>query len=212
MIHAVAILPGAIDVARMVPFHWPASAPLMTRAAAPCREKPVDDLRLIRGSLRGRREDFGALVDRYQKPLYAFVCRQLGDGEAADDVVQTTFLRAFSALRTFRGDASFSTWLHQIALNECRTRHRQKARLREVALDDAGEAMVAPEENRGAGVELAGLRRWIEKLPPKQKSVLNLRVFSDLPFKDIARIEQISENSAKVNYHHAVKKLREWMT
>ena len=62
----------------------------------------------------------------------------------------------------------------------------------------------------GIGDKLA-VERFVEKLPPRQRSVLALRVYSDLPFREIARVEGISENSAKVSYHHAVKRLKRWM-
>ncbi len=173
----------------------------------------MDDLQLIRGTLRGRREDFGVLVERYQKPLYAFVFRYLGDRDAADDVVQTSFERAYRALRMFRGDAGFKTWLHQIALNECRSRDRKQKRLREVALDEVGEAgLPADSPDMVAAVDRNRLSPFVDRLPPRQKSVLTLRVFGDLAFKEIARIEGISEGNAKVNYHHAVKRLKEWMS
>ncbi len=173
----------------------------------------MDDLRLIRGTLRGSREDFGVLVERYQKPLYSFVVRMVADRNVADDVVQVAFLRAYKALRTFRGDASFKTWLHQIALNECRSRARRQQRHQEVALDDVSEAALPSVSNAGEdAVQRRGLRRFVDRLPAKQKAVLELRVYGDLPFREIARMEGMSEGAAKVNFHHAVKKLREWMT
>lgn len=171
----------------------------------------VDDLRLIRGTLRGRHEDFGVLVERYQQPLYGFVVRHLGDVDTAEDVVQATFVRAYAALRTFRGDASFKTWLHQIALNECRSRFRRDRQRREVPLEEAGEAVQTVEADDALTGDRAGLRALIERLPPRQRNVLTLRVFSDLSFKEIARLERTTEGSAKVSYHHAVKRLKEWM-
>ncbi len=186
----------------------------VTEAVLPDRGRGVvDDLRLIRGTLRGRSEDFGVLVDRYQGGLYAFVLSQLRDPAAAEDVVQVAFLRAFSRLRTFRGDASFKTWIHQIAINECRARYRDEQRRSEIAIEDVGEEALRADDHDPAGrIEHARLHRWIDRLPPRQKSVVGLRVFSDLPFRDIARIEGISENAAKVSYHHAVKKLRGWLS
>jgi DNA-directed RNA polymerase specialized sigma24 family protein len=62
----------------------------------------------------------------------------------------------------------------------------------------------------GSGRRLL-LERLVVRLPLRQRAVVTLRVFSDLPFKDIARLEGISENSAKVNYHHAIVRLRQWL-
>lgn len=172
----------------------------------------MDDLRLIRGILHGRRDDFAALVERYQRAVYGFVVRQVGDGDAADEVTQIVFLRAYSALRTFRGDASFKSWLLQIAVNECRSWARRRRSLREVGIDDVAEPeLPAVDVDAERDLDRRGLRHHVQRLPPRQRSVLSLRVFADLPFAEIARIEGITENAAKVNYHHAVKRLREWL-
>lgn len=162
--------------------------------------------------MRGRREDFGTLVESYQQPLYAFVYRQLGDPDAAADAVQATFVRAYLALRTFRGDASFKTWLHQIALNECRSRLRSDRQRREVSLDQAVDVAAPSDDAVTDAGDRRMLRELVERLPPRQRNVLLLRVFGDLPFQEIARLERTSEGSAKVSFHHAVKRLREWMS
>lgn len=183
------------------------------RASRATGEVRVDELGLIRGTLRGRREDFAVLVERHQQALYAFVLRYLGDPDAAEDVVQTTFVRAYTALRTFRGDSSFKTWLHRIAINECRSRARKERQRKEVALDEVGDGMLpADSPDLASAVDGRGLRTHIDRLAPLQKSVLVMRVFGDLPFKEIARIEGTSEGSAKVTYHNAIKRLKEWMT
>jgi RNA polymerase sigma-70 factor (ECF subfamily) len=179
---------------------------------------PVDDAALIRGVLAGRREDFDALVERHQRPLYAFVYRMVHDHDQSADIMQVTFLQAYTHLGQFAGRASFKTWLYQIALNQCRALYRAAGGRQHVPLDEAEEAAhlrvgggAAPEMvDGGAGRRLL-LERLIGRLPLRQRAVVTLRVFSDLPFKDIARIEGISENSAKVNYHHAIVRLRQWL-
>ena len=84
----------------------------------------MEDRALIEGTLAGRQQDFEVLVERYQEMVYAFVYRYLRDADGADDVVQSTFVQAYTHLHQFRGTASFKTWLHQIALNQCRSRSR----------------------------------------------------------------------------------------
>jgi len=172
----------------------------------------MEDDALIAGTLAGRQDDFAALVDRYQKMLYAFAYRQLGDADAADEVAQATFVRAYTNLGRFRGDAAFKTWLHQIALNEIRNRFRGEQRRAETPLDEVPESVLTASDSEvSRRAERSELQALIARLPPRQRAVLNLRVFSDLPFKEIAALEGISENSAKVSYHHAVSRLREWM-
>jgi RNA polymerase sigma-70 factor, ECF subfamily len=173
----------------------------------------VDDGALIRGTLAGRRQDFEVLVERYQKMLYAFVCRYLQDPSSADDVVQASFVKAYTHLAGFRGASSFKTWLHQIALNECRSQSRGGSARREIPLGQIPEEASAQEcVDPGDAVWRTRLERLVGLLPQRQRAVLTLRVFSDLPFNEIARMERISENAAKVNYHHAIKRLRQWLS
>lgn len=183
----------------------------------------VDDADLVRGALAGRREDFDALVERHQRSLYAFIYRFVHDHEQAADIMQVSFLQAYTHLGQFAGRASFKTWLHQIALNQCRAVHRTAHAEVHISLDQVMDATVAAAVQAQAGHTTSAegdpggsgwhltLNRLIARLPLRQRAVVMLRVFSDLPFKDIARIEGISENSAKVNYHHAVVRLRQWI-
>jgi RNA polymerase sigma-70 factor, ECF subfamily len=172
----------------------------------------LEDRELVQGALAGRPEDFEALVERHQRALYAFVWRLLRDDDAADEVVQAAFVQAYTNLARFRGEASFKTWLHQIALNQCRSLRRAGRGRREVALDDVDEASLVDRREAEAS---PGWRRHLEslvaRLPPRQRAVLSLRLFADLRFQDIARAEGITVNTAKVTYHNAVLRLRQWL-
>ncbi len=185
----------------------------------------MDDAALIRGTLAGRRQDFDALVERHQAALYAFIYHMLRDHEHTADIMQMTFLQADTHLGQFAGRASFKTWLHQIALNHCRALFRTERARHRLSLDDVDETRLeqahagsasaaasspADTDPGGVGRRLM-LERLIARLPLRQRAVVTLRIFSDLPFKEIAQIEGISENSAKVNYHHAVVRLRQWL-
>lgn len=170
-----------------------------------------DDLELIHGTLNGRKDDFGVLVERHQRALYRFALQQVGNTHAADEIVQLTFVQAYTSLARFRGEASFKTWLHRVALNLCRDRARAERRRSDVPIEDALNRSPRTEP-RLEDVVLGGtLERRLGDLPERQRSVLNLRIWSDLSFKEIARIMGSSENSAKVNYHHAIRRLRQWI-
>ena len=175
----------------------------------------ADDLSLVQGTLAGRRQDFDLLVQRYQRLLYAFAYRFVHDPDLAADIVQSTFILAYSRLAQFERRSSFKTWLHQIALNECRAVHRKGRGRTQVPLEEVDELQLSQAPFQTSSSESAGwralLERLIARLPPRQRSVLTLRIFSDLPFKEIARTEGISENSAKVSFHHAITHLRSWM-
>jgi RNA polymerase sigma-70 factor, ECF subfamily len=172
----------------------------------------VDDVALVAGALAGRQECFEALVERHQRALHALAYRWLGDHAAADEVVQATFLQAYTHLVDFRGEAPFRSWLCGIALNQARTEARARRRERTVSLDDVSEATL-PQDDAGPREPTVRTRlaRLVQQLPPRQRAVVTLRVGADLPFREIARLEGISENSAKVSYHHAVTRLRQWL-
>jgi RNA polymerase sigma-70 factor (ECF subfamily) len=170
----------------------------------------VDDANLIQNVLRGRREDFEILVERHQRRLFAYAYRLTRDMDVAKDVVQVTFVRAYTRLAQFSGRASFAAWLYQIALNEIRSRGRRQKLRQEVPLESLSEAELAAPASESSDWR-GNIEALVARLPLRQRSVLTLRLFQDLPFKEIARIEGISENSAKVNYHHGVVRLRQWL-
>jgi RNA polymerase sigma-70 factor (ECF subfamily) len=172
----------------------------------------VDDVALVAGALAGRQECFEALVERHQRAVHALAYRWLGDHAAADEVVQATFLQAYTHLVDFRGDASFRSWLCGIAVNQARTQSRARRRQRTVSLDEVPEgALPQADTTPRETSQRDRLARLVGKLPPRQRAVVTLRVAGDLPFREIARLEGISENSAKVSYHHAVTRLRQWL-
>lgn len=173
------------------------------------RRSGVDDAAVIARVLAGDTEKFSILVERYQRMIHAYTERLLRQHDLADEATQATFVRAFDHLDRFRGESSFKTWLHAVALNECRGLWRSARRGPNVSLDDVPESALPRAEIRATDDE--GLERLVERLPARQRSVVALRVYSDLAFKEIARVEGITENSAKVSFHHAIKRLRGWL-
>jgi RNA polymerase sigma-70 factor (ECF subfamily) len=174
------------------------------------------DLELAERFREGDRTAFDQLVRRHQKQLWRLVRRYVKRDADAADVTQQAFVRAFKGLASFRGAASVRSWLYRIAINcalswlrdHKREQPGQSGQTGEYADDTASEAHPAPVQLI-AGEDTAALRVAIGKLPPKQKLVLELRVFDDLSFKEVAELAECSENTAKVNFHYAVKKLRE---
>ena len=86
------------------------------------------DEELVARSARGDADSFNLLITRWERPIYALAYRVVGHEQDARDVCQETFLRAFRALRAFRGQAKFSSWLYRIALNLCRDWIRRQRR------------------------------------------------------------------------------------
>ena len=185
-----------------------AGLPLLDR---PSRVTIADpDLALAERFRAGDRAAFDAIVRRHQKGMWRLVRRYVKRDADATDVTQLAFVRAFRGLATFRGTASVRSWLYRIAINCALSwlrdhRREQPTELAEDALTDDNPAPA----QISAGDDRAWLRKAIDQLPPKQKLVLELRVFDDLSFREVAELAECSENTAKVNFHYAVKRLRD---
>jgi RNA polymerase sigma-70 factor (ECF subfamily) len=159
---------------------------------------------------QGERGAFDQIVKRHQKGVYRIIRRYVRSDADAADVSQQVFVRAFKGLISFRGASSVRSWMFRIAINCSLTwirdhKYEQPGELAEDALTEEPTGLA----NIAGGQEGARLREAIRQLPPKQKLVLELRVFDDLPFKEVAELADCSENTAKVNFHYAVKRLRE---
>ena len=185
-----------------------AGLPLLER---PSRVTVADpDLELAERFRAGERAAFDQIVRRHQKGMWRLVRRYVKRDADAADVTQLAFVRAFRGLAAFRGTATVRSWLYRIAINCALSwlrdhRREQPAELAEDALtdDNPAPAQISASDDR------AWLRKAIAQLPPKQKLVLELRVFDDLSFKEVAELADCSENTAKVNFHYAVKRLRD---
>jgi RNA polymerase sigma-70 factor (ECF subfamily) len=156
---------------------------------------------------------FDGLVRKYQRPIYYLALRYVKNADDAKDVAQRAFVRAYQALGGFRGASSFKTWLYRIAVNSSLNHLRDHVRERPAEIaDDALVAEAVGAARLDAGDDRRRLLAALEILPPKQRLVVELRVFEDLSFKEVAEVAECSENAAKVSFHYAVKKLREEMT
>ena len=163
---------------------------------------------LVKRFQNGEEQAFDELVRKhYPTTLNLLVCLA-GNRMDADDLCQETFIRAYRSLRKFKAKSQFSTWLYRIAVNVANTHHRKEKTRQFLSFGHDPEAIAAadPIEPRKLDPEM-----WdaINSLPQKQKMVLTLRIFQELPFKVVASILNMSENSAKVNYHHAIQRLKE---
>ena len=171
-----------------------------------------EDLTLLDRYQAGEREAFDELVRKYQRPLYGLLYRMVSDQDDAADILQKTFVKAFTGIGGFERRSSFKTWLYQIAINLAKNLYRDRIRMAKVPLDDVVirrdprtlEGMIAS-ENR------ARLREAVGGLPEKQQLTLRLRVQENKKFEEIAAIMRCSVGTAKSNYHHAVRKLKAWV-
>jgi RNA polymerase sigma-70 factor (ECF subfamily) len=168
------------------------------------------DLPLVERFRAGERRAFDELVRRHQRAIFTVARRYLRNDADAADIAQQTFVRAFKALDGFRGAASVRSWLYRIAINLALNHVRDHAREKAQEIEENRLTTNATGPQRIiAGEDAARLRAAVAELPPKQRMVLELRVFDDLSFREVAELADCTENAAKVNFHYAVKRLKE---
>lgn len=152
---------------------------------------------------------FDALVKRHEPLVLGLVLRYVKNKEDAKDVTQHVFVRAFEKLDTFRGESSFRTWLYRIAVNRALNFVRGAAPMEAIPLEDVVAFTTSLETSRLMAAEMwRRVSARLEQLPPTQRLVVELRLFHDLSFKEVAAIADSSEESARANFHYGVKALR----
>jgi len=167
------------------------------------------DAELIRGLQEGREDAFREMVGRYQHEVYRLARGMVRDHDEADEVAQRTFIQVYRKISAFEGRSSLRTWIFRIAVNQAKNLLRQGGRRGEMPEEDR-----LPDPAPNADERIDGARRWarvvraVTTLPRVQRAVLTLRVDQGLSYEEIGGIVGCSAGSAKVNYHHAVKKLR----
>jgi RNA polymerase sigma-70 factor, ECF subfamily len=183
-------------------------SPIAVEDPPPSAQGLDPDADLVAQFLEGDRDAFDALVRRHQSAVRRLVLRYVKSEADAKDVTQVAFVRAFEKLSEFRGEAAFRTWLFRIAinlaLNHVRGTPADLAPIEDLAAFTTSlgtSQLVAAEVWRKVSVRL-------DDLPPKQRIALELRIFHDLSFEEVAAIAGFSVESAKANFHHAVKRLR----
>ena len=159
-----------------------------------------------------RRAAFEELVRKYSAQLYQQIRRIVQYHDDADDVLQNTFLKAWTALDNFRGDAQVTTWLYRIAMNESIT-FLQKQR-NNVSIDDeeglAARSLESDPYFDGDEIE-AQLQEAIAQLPEKQRIVFNLRYYDEMPYEEMSKMLDTSVGALKASYHFAVEKLQKFL-
>jgi len=164
---------------------------------------------LVNRAIDGSERAIEALVRRYERMVYAFVYRMIGDMEEAKDITQDIFIRAMKGLKDFRRRSSFRTWLYRIAVNVC-FNHRRTRKGNEVEVDerlrdnheDALTSMIEEERRRL-------IRDALEKLPPQQRLAIVLRAYEGLSMKEASSIMGCSEGAVKAHYHFGIRSLKE---
>lgn len=172
-------------------------------------ESEPDDQALVARFQGGDRAAFDLLVRRYQRPIYWLALRYVGNDADAKDVAQRALVQAFVKVGQLRDAASFRSWVYRMAANLSLNVVRDRKPSAELADDMATALTREPLVEPMIEVEAQRrLRKAVAQLPPQQRLVVELRIYEELPFAEVAEVAECSEDSAKVNFHHALKRLR----
>ncbi|MFN4122007.1 MAG: RNA polymerase sigma factor [Flavobacteriales bacterium] len=157
---------------------------------------------------------FNLIIIKHQERLYHHIRKMVIVHDDADDLLQNTFIKAFKGLNAFREDSKLFTWLYRIATNECITFLNQKRKRFFLPIVDVEKELSYHLET---GNQISGdriqmkLQQALLTLPTKQRLVFNMKYFDDLKYEEISEILGTSVGALKASYHHAVKKIEEFM-
>lgn len=177
----------------------------------------ADDQRLIAECLKGRTAAFGELVSRYQNRLFNTVFRLLDHAEDARDVVQDSFLNAYQALDSFKGDSLFFTWLYRIAVNSAisfKRKHRGARRLGLADMDGGGLEPHDPSEisQPDRVLQLADEEKRIHaalaKLSAEHRAVLVMKDIDGMKYEEMAEVLNVPVGTIRSRLHRARMDLR----
>lgn len=150
------------------------------------------------------------LVTRHSDALARFALSS-GERSEVEELVQDTFVRAFSSLESFRGDSSFRTWLFTIERRLMLDRRRSEKRQRMTVPVEPGDAVTEYDALDALLAEEAEgkVRRAVDSLSPTQREVFTLRVEQGMSYREIAEIAGTTEGAARVHYHNAMRAVKE---
>jgi RNA polymerase sigma-70 factor (ECF subfamily) len=157
---------------------------------------------------------FTSIIKKYQEKLYWHVRRMVIEHEDANDVLQNVFVRVWNGLENFREDSQLYTWLYRIATNECLTFIEQQKKRSSVALDELESGLsnkIKADSHFDANRLEWKLQLAIQQLPEKQRIVFNLRYYDEMPYEEMSKVLDTSEGALKASYHHAVKKIEDYI-
>lgn len=161
-----------------------------------------------------RNQAFRELLRLYQERLYWHIRNIVKNHEDADDVLQNTFIKIFRNIEKFKGESQLFSWMYRIATNEAITFLNNRAKKQKIGSEELQQQIIDNLENdvyfEGDEIQLK-LQKAIATLPEKQQQVFNMKYFQELKYKEISDILGTSEGALKASYHHATKKIEEFL-
>ena len=173
----------------------------------------MTDRQLIELYHCGRQEEaFKGIVDAYSERLYWHVRRFLCSHDDTNDLLQDIFIKIWTYLPTFRGDARLYTWIYRIATNEVLNYLRKKKLMSLISFGNISASMerkIDEDPSFNGDTIQRELHKAIQRLPEKQRLVFSLRYFDEMKYEDISEITGTSTGALKASYHHAYNKIKE---
>ena len=170
----------------------------------------ISDAELIQKVIDKDKEAGRILFMRYSDSIYSYINSRVYPSDTAKDLMQITFLKAFKNLKKLKNREIFKSWLYTIAKNTVYDFYKKNKN--DVSIDDVDYRLGKTNRDNLLNEELKkDIKKAINKLSKNQKEVINLRIFNESKFKEIAEKLNISENNAKVTYHNAIKKLKKYL-
>ncbi|HTC00342.1 MAG TPA: sigma-70 family RNA polymerase sigma factor [Ferruginibacter sp.] len=179
-------------------------------------EKFLDDkelLLLFRETVT-KEKAFTQIIKKYQEKLYWHIRRMVIEHEDANDVLQNMFIKVWKGLDNFREDSQLFTWLYRIATNECLTFIEQQKKRSSVSISNEESGLsnrLKADKDFDANKIEWKLQLAMQQLPDKQRTVFNLRYYDEMPYEEMSRVLETSEGALKASYHHAVKKIEDFI-
>jgi RNA polymerase sigma-70 factor (ECF subfamily) len=179
-------------------------------------EKFLDDkelLLLFRDAVT-KEKAFTQIIKKYQEKLYWHIRRMVVEHEDANDVLQNMFIKVWKGLDNFREDSQLFTWLYRIATNECLTFIEQQKKRSSVSISNEESGLsnrLKADKDFDANKIEWKLQLAMQQLPDKQRTVFNLRYYDEMPYEEMSRVLETSEGALKASYHHAVKKIEDFI-
>jgi RNA polymerase sigma factor (sigma-70 family) len=161
-----------------------------------------------------KEQAFTSIIRKYQEKLYWHIRRMVVEHEDANDVLQNVFIRVWNGLANFREDAQLYTWLYRIATNESLSFLEQQKKRSAVPFGDVEEGLsnkIKADKHFDANKLEWKLQLAIQQLPDKQRAVFTLRYYDEMPYEEMSRVLETSEGALKASYHHAVKKIEDFI-
>ena len=175
----------------------------------------ADELLLMQFRTEGTRDaGFTSIIKKYQEKLYWHIRRMVVDHDDSNDVLQNVFIKVWNGLANFREDSRLYTWLYKIATNESLSFLEQKKKKAAVPFGDVEEVLsnsIKADKDFDANRLEWKLQLAIQHLPEKQRLVFNLRYYDEMPYSEISQILETSEGALKASYHHAAKKIEDFI-